>query len=203
MLKVITILERLFTSKARIKILNLFLLNPKDEYYVRQVEELTALPYSAVKRELENLHLLGLLNVRLNGNRTYYSTNSDHYLFEDLQNVFLKSFGIGDRLREALGDNDIEVAFIFGSYATGEEDRDSDIDLLVVGNIKSINLHQRIHAIEENTHRSINYVLMTKKELVKKLKERDHFVTSVTRDPKVFVVGDKHKLDEILQTEIL
>ncbi|MCG2690615.1 hypothetical protein L6249_00895 [Candidatus Parcubacteria bacterium] len=54
-------LEKLFGSRARVKILNIFLLNPREKYYIRQLSRNLKLQLNSTRRELENLEKFGIL----------------------------------------------------------------------------------------------------------------------------------------------
>ena len=66
-------LKALFSSKTRIELLKLFLLNPEESFYQRQIEQKTTFPIRAIQREVRNLCSIGLLTERISGNRNYYS----------------------------------------------------------------------------------------------------------------------------------
>ncbi|HOE65936.1 MAG TPA: hypothetical protein PLO62_05370 [Candidatus Hydrogenedentes bacterium] len=106
-------LDVLFTSKARVAVLRLLLLDPVRPYYQRQVEAATALPLRAVQRELDRLTTAGLLYRRVEGNRTYYHVDRQFPLFPELRAMFLKTGTPLERFRGALAlEESVRLAFL-------------------------------------------------------------------------------------------
>jgi len=183
-------LEALISSKTRVKLLTLFLLNPETEYYVREIVRKTEENYNAVRRELANLGGFGLITGRKKGNQQYYTVNRDFFLYDDLQKIVLKTEGVAKNLRENLGDpGNITCIFIYGSFARGAAGQKSDIDLFIVGDIDENVLIPKIHASEQEINREINYTLMRKEELKKRRKSGDPFVKNVMKEPKILIIG--------------
>jgi len=96
------ILEKLFTSKVRVRLLTLFISRPAEAFYIRQIARLTGETYNNVRQELQNLAQLGLTLSECRANAIYYRANVEHFLFPELKRIILKTEAVGDRLREAL-----------------------------------------------------------------------------------------------------
>lgn len=193
--------EELFSSQARVAIMNLFLMNPDDRYYLRQVASLTGQPVHAVEREVAKLEAVGLITHTLEGNRKYYQVNKDCPIFPELKSVFLKTVGLGDALKGYLdqAEGAIQVAFIYGSYARGEESTTSDIDLFVIGSITAKELSRLLAPIQSELRRQINPVVMGRQEFQEKVAAKNHFVVSLIWDPKIFLVGKQDELDRLIE----
>jgi hypothetical protein len=88
-----TELEVLFSSTARVEILRLFLLKPGSQFYQRQIERESGQPIRAVQREVKRLAEVKLLIRATEGNRVFYSLNSDFPLLAQLTALFQKAFG--------------------------------------------------------------------------------------------------------------
>lgn len=188
--------DQLFTSKARVQLLKLFLMNPERDYYLREAAGLTGLPVNAVQREVKKLEKSGLLEKNARGNRVYLRANRSSPIFEEMRSIIMKTVGLGDSLSQALADgaDKIEAAFIFGSVARGEDSGLSDIDLLVVGSISGRELSSLISSVRKSIGREINQLAMTPAELKNRVKDQDHFLTTVLKQPKLFLVGDESVL---------
>jgi predicted nucleotidyltransferase len=192
-------LQKLMGSKTRVKILALFIINPKREYYSREIERELKSNFEAIRAELINLEKVGLLRSRISGKQRYYSINTGHVLFPEFKSMILKTVGLGDVLKKAFKETDkIEAAFIYGSYARDAEDTESDIDLFVVGSISMNDLQAVISAIENKFQREINPTIYPQKELQDKYKAKNHFILSVLKEPKIFLKGDEHGLRELV-----
>ena len=156
-------IEKLFTSKNRVKILN-FLLFEKTETYIREISRELKISASAVKREIDNLAFISIIKI----NRNKIILNRNCNFLDDLKNIFIKTDFIIYPLKEAIGSNKkIKFAFIFGSFARGKYSEESDIDLFVVGNIKLSEIYKLLKPLEEKTKREVNPVVWTLDNLKK------------------------------------
>jgi predicted nucleotidyltransferase len=188
-------LELLFSSTARVKVLALLLLNPDTHFYQREISTLTGLPIRAVQREVQRLQTLGLLTSFTRGNQVHYQVNRDFFLFPELKSIFLKTVGLTALLGDALkGAEDIALAFIYGSYAVDQENTASDIDLLVVGTLSSRALHTTLQEAEKLAHREINYTLVSQEEFRTRAQAGNGFLHNVLTGPKLFLIGDEDAL---------
>jgi predicted nucleotidyltransferase len=139
---------------------------------------------------MAKLEELGILRSRRNGNLKHFQTNPECPFFEELKGLVLKTSGVGGRIRDSLERlGGIECAFIYGSYAKGEEKADSDVDLLIIGEVDMDRLDFNLGNLEKTLGREINYVLYSSKEFKSKKKAKDGFLTDVLRGKKIMVVG--------------
>ena len=193
-------LKSLFGSEARVRVLALFMLHPASEFYLREIAQRTGSPVRAVERTVKTLTEIGLLKREKRGNSVYFSVNRDFPIFPELKAIFLKTVGLGDRLREALAEEGgIEVAFIYGSYAKNQETLSSDVDLFLVSSISPRVLTPILSRLEEELGREINATVFTPEELRQRLREKDHFVRAVLSGPKIFLIGDEDALRRCLE----
>ncbi len=124
-------LEKLFTSKNRIKLLEFFLI-AGGSGRLREISRKLKIPTSFLSKELKNLTLIGLIIK----DSSIYRANRGCNFLEDLKNILLKTDSLVYPLSEALSGKQIKFAFIFGSFARGSYHAESDVDLMVVGDIK-------------------------------------------------------------------
>jgi predicted nucleotidyltransferase len=192
-------LDKLIASSARVKILKLLLLNETERYYQREISDLTELPIRAVQRESAGLTEIGLLHRIEDGNRVYFRVNPACPIFPELKRILLKTVALDSLLSEALsGEEQIRVAFIYGSYAANEETSTSDIDLFVVGSLSSRHLSAALRSVQAEIQREVSYHLVTSEELGERLEQGDGFLHNVIEGPKVFVVGDEETLQTLI-----
>jgi len=193
-------LQKLFSSRVRVEILSAFLMNPERELYVREVERLTGEDYKNVSMELRNLEEIGLLSSRNEGNLKYFSLNKEFMIYEELKSIFMKTKGAVGILREAVSTKgDIDYAFIYGSFATGEERAESDIDVVVIGGISLEEVLALIRGPEEKLSREINVSLYDLQEIRKRVKGRDPFIMEVLEGSKRMLVGDEDELRRVIE----
>lgn len=184
-------LEKLFTSKTRVKLLTLFLLNPEIEMYVRDIARRADENTNAVRRELKNLEEIGLLSSARKGNLKYYTVNKSMSIYAELTNIILKTEAVGRILTENLMKiGDIKAAFIYGSFARGNAGGKSDIDLFIIGHVHEDELIRCIEKLETQLSREINYVLFTPDELAGRIRNKDPFVQNVLREKKIMLIGE-------------
>jgi len=177
-------------SKARHAILQYLLLNPEQEFYLREIVRLTRFAPRTIQKELDNLVKQDLLKERRSGNRRYLKANSEHPLFRSLQELILKSAGFIGVLRDALGEQDIDFALVFGSMASGEAKAGSDIDILIVGDIGLREAVRRLAGIHDQLGREVNPVVWTNEEYQHRLIEKDHFLSEVMKSPHLVIKGE-------------
>jgi predicted nucleotidyltransferase len=192
-------LTSLLSSKTRIDLLKLFLINANNSYYPRQIESLLKVPYTSVRRELQNLEKIGLLNVELEVNRKYYSVNKNFPLFSELKSIILKTAGIGDKLKSLVKNyENIQIAFIYGSYAKNSEKLSSDIDLFIIGDVTLKDLQEALIRLEKELGREINCTIFPPEEFRQKIKNNNHFIKTVLKEPRIFLKGMEHDIRKLV-----
>ena len=192
-------LETLLGSKLRAKVLGWLFSHPDERYFVRQLTSLVKEDSTNVSRELIRLEKTGILVSTTEGKQKYYQANRQSPLFNELHGLMVKTVGVVDVLRSALAPalEKIKVAFVFGSIASGNERRRSDIDVMVVGRISFEDVVSFLSPAEEKLGREVNAVVYPIAEFKKKVKEDHHFVKTVLEDEKIFLIGDDGELAKL------
>jgi len=184
-------LEYFITSKTKRFLLKLFLTNPERQFYTREIAKLTGEPLNAVRRELGHLEKAGLLKSHKEGNLKYFEVVKEFPFYSELKTIIYSTIGLGDYLRNRLGNSDsIELAFIYGSVAKNEERAESDIDLLVMGEIEEEELHRLVSDIEREIGREINYTLMAKNEFLERSERGEPFIKRILGEKKLVLKGN-------------
>ncbi len=188
-------LSDLIISKVRVKLLKIFLGNVRGLYYVRELTRMTKEEINAIRRELENLLKVGLLQSEKRGNRLYYSVKTSYYLYAELVNLVTKSTGVGKivtKNRNKLGF--VKFLFITHKLARGLERKPEDVDLLIVGKVIMPQVAVLAKALEKQLNTEINYSCMTEEEFGYRKGHQDPFITKVLLQPKVMLIGDEINL---------
>jgi predicted nucleotidyltransferase len=130
----------------------------------------------------------------------YYHAKHSHPAFEDLKHAFLKTVGVGDYLRALLHKHrrHLDLAWIFGSVARGEEGADSDIDMILVSDHSLLQLSKVIGPLSRRIRRELNVVFLSPQEVQKKFTSNDYFISDIIRKPKIWLVGNDQKLERIV-----
>ena len=191
----VRILEALL-PKTRQGILAATFTQPEKAWYVSELARRMGVPASSLQRELRDLAAAGLLRSHRQGRMVYYQANADSPVFPDLRGLLLKTAGLVDVLADALRpvSSKIQFAFVFGSTASGNEQSKSDVDLMVVGTIPSMDLARPLLRACELIGREINPIVYRPAEFEKKRMEKNHFLKHVLSSPKLMVLGDRDEL---------
>jgi len=188
-------LEKLFGSKIRAKVLGWFFTHSEERYFVRQLAQLIKEDPTNISRELSRLERLGILLSEEEGNLKYYRVNKGCPFFGELRGLVLKTVGVAGTLKEALqGVEGIKGAFIYGSFAHGSEGANSDVDLILIGELDQNVLDEVISEVEKRLGRTVNYILYTPEEFAEKSKEKGGFLAEVLRDRKIMLIGSEGEL---------
>lgn len=186
-------------SRARQGVLGLLYGHPDEAFYLRQIVELTRLGIGQVQREVKLLTAAGIIRREIRGRHVYFQADSSCPIFEELRGIVSKTVGGAARLRRALDPlrHRIAVAFIHGSVARGEERQGSDLDLIVVGKATFAEVADAIRDAEADLQRPINPTVYPVREYRDKLRAGNHFLQTVMKGRKVFVLGDEHELGSL------
>jgi len=181
--------DALFT-KTQQKVLGLLFGKPDKSFYTNEIMRWAAMGRGTVSRELERMVGAGLLSVTRGGNQNHYQANANSPVFSELVSIVKKTFGVADEIRARLKplDENIELAFIYGSISKGTEAAASDVDLMLVG--KSLNYSDVMDLLlpsEDLLKRTINPTIYTKSDFDKKIKEGNSFIMRVLEQPTILI----------------
>jgi predicted nucleotidyltransferase len=196
-------LSALLFTEYRRRVLGLLLLNPDATYHVRQLARLTGTSAGTLHKELTKLTLAGLLRRQEVGNQVRYSANRDCPIFDELASILRKTSGLVDVLASALGsvEKNVTLAFVFGSVARGEQQPNSDVDVMLVGSLGFADAVQALHPVQAILQREINPVVYSVDEFRRRAASDDSFVREVLAKPKLFVVGNEDELGKLTQDQ--
>jgi predicted nucleotidyltransferase len=172
--------------------------HPDEQLYLREIARRTAISPGALQRELALLTRAGLIVRTTRGNLVYFQANRASSIFGELQGILYKTFGLVDLLRDALVEIEgIVMAFVFGSAARTSLARDSDIDLMVIGDVAFADVVAALSSAQRQVGRDINPTVYTFLEVRRKLGEGNHFLQSVAAEPRLDVIGVSDDLERL------
>ena len=192
-------LSELLSSRTRAEIFRLLFGIAEEELHLREIQRRSGLNESTIRQELRKLVRLDLVKRRKDSNRVYYKAQKSSPLYPELRNLVLKTAGLTDVLREALDNERIHVAFVFGSVADGNEKAESDVDLFVIGELGLRAVSELLSGVAESIGREINPHVMSVTAFQKGIQTGEHFVSRVMESPKLFILGTKDDLDAMGQ----
>jgi predicted nucleotidyltransferase len=178
--------------KTKQKILSFLFLHPDEKYYLMELVRGIRASQGTIHRELKPLVADGILRSERKNKQVFYSVNKAGPLYEELRRIVYKSFGVSEIIKKALkpSNSKIIAAFIYGSVARFEDNSNSDIDLMIIGDIDFKSIAKQIIQAETLLARTINPTIYPLKEFQQKLKAKNHFLVSVLKTPLIFIVGD-------------
>lgn len=177
-------IDALFGSKTRVKLLHLFLNNPGRAFYVREITRKIDEQINSVRRELANMLSIGIIKSETSNNRLYYEINQDYAYYAPLRQIFADGAAsevVGEsdasdwaKRLKPLGD--ARVVIFAGKLVHGSV---SDLDVLIAGNINKTQAKKFIRELEEEEGKSLNYSVMEYDDFYYRLSIKDRFVATL------------------------
>ena len=163
----------------------------QDGLHLRELERRTGVNSRHLLRELHSLRDAGLLTATKAGNQIVYRLNPDCPIFEEIRSIVRKTIGLAKTLRESLGPlaDRTELAYVYGSFAQGEERPDSDVDLMIVGDVSLRELSPLLAEARRLVQREISPTLYRSAEYAEALRDSGSFVRRVHDGPRIDLIG--------------
>jgi predicted nucleotidyltransferase len=191
-------LEALFPGIRR-GVLAALYLQPEKWWYLSELAQYLGTTPSSLQRELAALESSGIVEKRREGTRVYYRANRESPVYPEMERLFEKTEGVAAVLQHMLApfEQRIVCAFVYGSIARRTEHAGSDVDLLIVGEVRLGDLAPGLRKAEKKLGREVNVMLYSVADLRARIREQDHFLGSVLRHSKQFLKGDRRELEKI------
>lgn len=200
--------EQLFGSKTRVKLLQLFYSNPNRSFYVREITRKIDEQINSVRRELANLLNIGIIVSDNTNNRLYYEVNQDFEHYKPLKEIFggkpsaaaSKATTTKEKPDKTAPQTDtdkikslgnVELAIYTGQFT---RDESSGVDLLIVGDVNQNSLTKFVANLEVQEGKDIRYVLMPEKEFSYRRQINDRFITKVLEAKKQVLIDKSNIL---------
>ncbi len=189
-------IDTLFGSKTRVKLLYLFLNNPGRAFYVREITRRVDEQINSVRRELANMLNVGVIKSDSVDNKLYYEVDTEYVHYKPLQQIFSDAASSSEISSEVSSSTDwpkrlkhmtgLKVLILSGSFVSGAH---SKVDMLIVGNVPKAKLKKFVKDLEEDEHRTLNYATLKYDDFSYRLGVKDRFVSEII-DGKHVVVLD-------------
>lgn len=199
-------LEKLFGSKTRVKILKLFLIHPLNKYYIRQLSRDLKLQLNSVRRELENLENFGILTSdakdiggaepppgedkpALGQEKKYYRANPNFILFDEIKALIVKAQILYEKdfVRKLQDIGKVKLLVLTGIFVNNPN---SLIDILLVGKVNKIKLLKLIKELEVELGKEINFTIFNPQEFKYRRDITDIFLYGILEGRKLIVVDE-------------
>jgi predicted nucleotidyltransferase len=189
---------------ARGQILGLVFGAPDRAFYLREIVKQTGLAIGQVQRELARLSTAGILRRFHQGRHVYFQANDRCPVYHELRGMVSKTVGAAGAVQRALAPiaGEIAIAFLFGSVARQTENHESDLDLMVIGDAIFAAVVAAVRAEEPVVQREIHPTVYPAREFVVKFRDGNHFVRSVAKSEKIFLIGTDDELRELLAQQV-
>ncbi|MBI4825185.1 MAG: nucleotidyltransferase domain-containing protein [Nitrospirae bacterium] len=192
------IINILFRSKIRQKILERFFADESRKFYINEMARFVGTTQGTCRRELNRLVDMGMLSTSREGNLQYYQVNRQNPFYKEFSTIIRKTIGIESLLRSALKEVEgVTYAFIFGSYAKKKFKPESDIDIAIIGTIDEDRLIKTVKNAEKAIGREINYHIYAEDDFKKKFKANS-FLKNILQD-YIMVSGDEREFRKLLK----
>jgi predicted nucleotidyltransferase len=183
------ILKTLFSSQTRVKLLKTFLLNPKEEFFIRQLTRMLDEQINSIRRELDNLKKAGLIKSRVKNRKKFFVVNESFFLFSELKNIFIKASANDQNLKKDLNSlGDIDLAILSGQFVNDDE---AETDLLLVGNVLSKKVEDYIE--KDLGKINIKFSVLTKADFEYRLEVKDSFTINLLQNENNVILINKFK----------
>ncbi len=185
-------------SKIRQKIILLLLYNQKREFYLSEIANIVGTSPGTAQRELNRLLHSGFIIFKKMANLSIYKLNKRYILLKEVEAIVRKTFGIEVQLKNELSRfENLEYAFIFGSYVKGGFKSDSDIDLFIIGDTEEEQIIETVQKLEEMIGREINYHFASKSEFSRRAK--DSFFYRDVIQGYTLLIGDEDEFKKLIK----
>jgi hypothetical protein len=182
-------------SKVRVKLLEVFLIDPESMFYIRELTRKIGEEINAVRRELIHMQSVGMVKEEKRGNRLYYIFNKSYLFHKELVSMIGKTTGLGLAIFKAapkLGH--LKFAMLSGRFVRHMPRATGGVDLLLVGDLIMPQLTEVIKEQEAKLGREINYTVMTEAELSYRKTHNDPFIGRILEGSRIMVMGDEEDL---------
>ena len=188
-------------GKGRLAVITILYSRPGEAYYLRRLAREAGVGLGGVQRETRHLVDAGVITRMEKDNQVFFQANKECPIFEEIRSMIIKTAGIGDILRSSLNElgDTINLAFVYGSIARGNDQAGSDVDLLLVGDADFKKVNAGLAKAQKILGREINPTIFPPAEFRKKAKSGSHFLATVLKDKKIFIKGDELGLTRLAE----
>ena len=189
-------------SPTRQAVLSATFLRPEKSWYLSELAAHLGTRPSSLQRDVDSLVRVGILEKRLDGRRSYIRANPDSPIFPELHSLIEKTSGIVPMLQGAIAklSKKIQWAFVYGSMARGEESAKSDVDLMLIGTVNTMEMVPVLRQLENVMGREINPTIFTKDDFSRNIAKKNHFLLTVLRGPKIMLKGTQDELETVARS---
>lgn len=183
-------IEKLFGSRSRVRILQLLMLHPDQRFYIREIARMLDEQMNAVRRELTNCEKLGIVVASEHQRKKYYSVVADHKMVPFLRNLLVTALWMYEEpyMKALTEAGTINGLFVLGFFMGSN---DTPVDVCIIGDIPSEKVRPLVEEWEKQLHTHLRYTMMAKDEYAYRLSVSDRFLYSITQAPHIELISPK------------
>ncbi len=211
-------IEQLFGSKTRVKLLQLFYANPNRAFYVREITRKIEEQINSVRRELSNLLSIGIIKSDANNNRLYYEVDQSYEYYQPLAMIFggLAPAPTGpskakapakDKVvkaapsapaeqplaKEIRAVGHVELAILTGQFS---RDNSAGVDILIVGDVNQTKVDHFIAELEKAEKKELRYTVLSRANYDYRMQVKDRFINNILAAKKQVIIDSQGLLDQ-------
>lgn len=180
-------LEQIFSSKTRVKLLHIFLSNPHEWFFVRELTRKLHQPINSIRVELKNLESVGLLVTEQKDNKKYYRVDLTFPLYPELKNLLLKSYLLVNKQFVKALKHIGQISYLtLTGFFTGADNVKTDV--LIVGKVNRKKMGALINKMQNEFAHAIRYTVMTKKEFIYRNDLTDKFLYEILEQRRIVLI---------------
>ncbi len=185
-------LKKIFGSGARVKLFYQFLLNPNEEFFIRELTRILDEQINSLRRELTNLEQIGMLKSSERNRRKYYKVNPHFPILAELTSIIRKNAKENEVILKKLSKvaNSLDILILSGEFI-GKTDADTDI--FIVGDIKKEDIEQFL--AENFAEKNLKYTVMSRDDFLYRITLKDKFVLKIFAEKENLILKNKLKKD--------
>lgn len=187
-------IEKLFGSRSRVRVLQLLALHPEQAFYIREIARSLNEQMNAVRRELHNCEALGIVQSTTQQRKKYYSIAKDHVVVPFLRNTLVSALWLYDpqylKALRALGT--VHEVLLLGFFVGNAED--VPVDVCIIGDMTSEHMKPLVDVWEAQMHTHLRYTIMSKDEYAYRTSVADRFLYSITQAPHIRLIAPRAKI---------
>ena len=187
----VVMIEQLFGSKTRVKLLHLFYSNPNRAFYVREITRKIDEQINSVRRELANLLKVGVISSENTDNKLFYEVNQNYEHHDAFKAIFaglseVKGEQLDDQQQKFRDLGSTKLVYLMGAFVR----EDHPVDLFVVGDVNQTKLDKLIEELEKEIQSEVRYAVMSEKDYNYRKRIADRFIIQVTDSKKTVIIDD-------------
>lgn len=192
------VLETLFGSKSRSRVLRFFILNPGRRFDAGEISEKIQVPRKNLRTDIAALEKIDLVRARKAQRGKTYMLNENFPYYPELRDLFIKSnvYPHCAEIKKIKDLGRIKLVMVSGVFLNYDK---AELDLLIVGDdIPRSRLTRLILAVEAEIGREVRYMSLTLEDFDYRLEMMDRFIIEFLAGPQDIIINKVPRLNRFI-----